>query len=198
MPVKHDSRIYRNLDLAIAPSITNTEENNYVVEGYATTFNDPYELYAGISEVIDIGALDSADMSDVIFQYDHEGKVLARTSNNTLQIYPDDHGLKVVVDLSTSRASREMYEEIKSGLITKMSWAFSVEHETFDNKSNTRHIASIKKVYDVSAVSIPANDATEISARRFCDGVIEKRAEECRRREALQLVLDLKLKGLTL
>ena len=78
-------------------SLLNPSDENYIVEGYATTFNMPYVLYEyeGIKymEVIDRHALDNADMSDVILQFDHQGKVFARQSNGTLEIRIDDKGL---------------------------------------------------------------------------------------------------------
>lgn len=144
-------------------------------------------------EVIDRHALDGADMSDVIMQYDHEGKVLARKSNGTLIVEPDDNGLFVCADLGKSQASKEMFEEIESGLVTRMSWAFVVTEESYDRETRTRRILKIKKVYDVSAVSIPANDDTEISARSYFDGVIEMEKQEMleRKKQKLKLLLEL-------
>lgn len=133
-------------------------------------------------EVIDRNALDEADVSDVILQYDHQGKVFARQSNQTLIIEPDDHGLFVCADLSKSSAAKELHEEISSGLVTRMSWAFIVGASRWEDdnikKTSTRTITKIKKVFDVSAVSIPANSGTEISARSLIDGVIETRKQE--------------------
>lgn len=142
-------------------------------------------------EMIDRHALDGADMSDVILQYDHQGKVLARKSNNTLIVETDDNGLFVCADLSKSSASKELYEEIDNGLTTRMSWAFTVLDEDYDRETRTRIIKKVKKVYDVSAVSIPANDDTEISARSFFNGVIEKEKQELleRKRKTLKLKL---------
>lgn len=130
---------------------------------YATTFNAPYLLYefedgTKIYERIDAHALDSADMSDVIMQYDHEGRVFARQSNNTLILEPDVKGLFVAADLSRTDLARGLYQDISAGMITKMSWAFTVAEESYDRETHTRTILKIKKVYDVSAVSIPANN----------------------------------------
>lgn len=172
-------------------------DSNYYVEGYATTFDKPYMLweYDGIKffEVIDRHALDSADMSDVIFQYDHEGKVLARKSNNTLIVEPDNVGLFMCADLSKSSASKELFEEIDNELITRMSWAFTVEEESYNQDTRTRTILKVKKVYDVSAVSIPASQDTEISARSYFDGVIEVEKQELLERKKHILKLKLKL-----
>lgn len=161
------------------------EDEAYIVEGYATTFDDPYVLfeYDGnkYMEQIDRGALLSADMSDVIFLYNHEGMVYARQSNGTLQLSINEKGLHVRADLSSTEASRAMYDSIKAGLVTQMSWAFTVEEESYNEKTRTRTILKVRKVYDVSAVSIPANPNTDISARSYWDGVIE---EERRRERA--------------
>jgi HK97 family phage prohead protease len=162
-------------------------ESDYYVEGYATTFGKPYFLYEfeGVKywEAIDRNALQGADLSDVIMQYDHAGKVLARLSNGTLGLDADANGLFVYADLSRSQAAREMYEEIKSGLVTKMSWAFTVAEDAYDRDTRTRTIKRIKKVYDVSAVSMPANGDTEISARSWLDGVVEAEKREALERQ---------------
>lgn len=176
-------------------------KSDFYVEGYATTFNEPYVLYEydGVQykEIIDRGALEGADMSDVIFLYDHEGSVLARRSNGTLIVEPDDHGLFVAADLSKSAAARNMYEEIQNGLVTKMSWAFKVREDSYDRVTHTRTIKRMKKVFDVSAVSKPANPSTDISARSYFDGVIEaEKAERLaaqaaeRKRQRLKLYLE--------
>lgn len=126
-------------------------------------------------------------------QYDHQGKVLARLSNGTLGIEPTEKGLFIYADLSKSQEARELYEEIKNGLVTKMSWAFTVADEEYDKETRTRIIKRIKKVYDVSAVSIPANDCTIISARSFINGLIEKEQQELleRRKRKIKLLIDM-------
>jgi len=170
------------------------------VEGYATTFNDPYELYEfegnKYYEVIDRHALDGADMSDVIMQYDHNGRVRARNSNGTLGLEPNERGFFIFADLSRSGAAKELYEDISSGLVTKMSWAFTVAEDEYDRATRTRTIKRIRKVYDVSAVSIPANGGTEISARSYLDGVIEVEKREAQEREKQQAAMELSRKRL--
>ena len=197
MPMKPD-REYRAMfqPLTIPTATANKRfDTDFYVEGFATTFDKPYELYEfdGIKyyEMIARDALIGADMSDVIFQYNHAGKVLARMSNNTLGLDPVDHGLLTFADLSKSRAAKDMYEEIDNGLITKMSWAFVVKEDSYDRDTHTRTILKIKKVYDVSAVSIPANADTDISARSYFDGVIEREQKE--RLQRRQQLLKLKL-----
>lgn len=172
-------------------------ESDCYVEGFATTFDSPYLLYEydgnKYFEVIDRNALTGSDMSDVIFQYDHGGKVLARLSNKTLGIEATERGLFVYADLSKSQAAKELYEEINNGLVTKMSWAFTVAEDKYDRDSRTRTITRIKKIYDVSAVSIPANCDTTINARSYFDGVIEAERQELleRRKRKLKILIDM-------
>lgn len=183
-------------------AVTLPNEEEYIVEGYATTFDDPYVLFSDgdrdFSEVVDRHALDGTDISDVIFQYDHSGMVYARTKNETLQLSTDEHGLKIRADLGSTAASRQMYEAISAGLVDQMSFAFVVDGEDYDKNTRTRKITHIKKLYDVSAVSIPANPGTEISARSAFEGYIEaERLEELeaeKRREQIERIKNL-LKG---
>ena len=116
-------------------------DTDFYVEGYATTFDKPYLLYEWDGnkyyERIDRNALAGADMSDVIMQYNHEGKVLARLSNGTLGVEANDNGLFTFADLSKSRAAQDMFEEIKNGLVTKMSWAFRVSEDSYDRDTRT-------------------------------------------------------------
>lgn len=185
--------------MPLATSQNKRLDSDYYVEGYATTFDKPYELYEydGVKfyEVIDRNALAEADLSDVIMQYDHCGKVLARQSNNTLGIEPTEKGLFIFADLSKSQAAKDMHEEIANGLVTKMSWAFTVGEDKYDKDTRTRTITRIKKVYDVSAVSIPASADTEISARSFAEGVIGAEKQELleRRKRLLKLKIDLEV-----
>lgn len=191
MPVKKE-REYRTvaapLSVAAAAKRIDTE---YYVEGYATTFDKPYLLYefedgTKFYERIDAHALDGADMSDVIMQYDHEGRVFARESNNTLILIPDHKGLLIAADLSKTDLARGLYQDIEAGMITKMSWAFTVSEESYDRATRTRTILKIKKIYDVSAVSIPANGDTEIAARNFASRSYEaEKQERLKRRIAI-------------
>lgn len=204
MAIKND-RQYRMIQLPEMQFRTvEDEEQPFVVEGYATTYDDPYTLfeYDGIKyqEKISHDALAGADMGDVIFLYNHEGMVFARQSNGTLELSSDDRGLHVRADLSSTEDSRRMYESIKAGLVTQMSWAFTINAEEYDERTHTRTISSVKKVYDVSAVSIPANPNTDISARSFWDGVIaeeqEKRRRDLERAEQIERIKN-NLKGVS-
>ena len=192
------TREYRNLTL-LEPTTEPSKriDSDYYVEGYATRF-EPYELYEfdGVKyyERIDKNAFEGADMSDIIMQYDHQGRVLARKSNGSLIVEPNDEGLFVCADLSKSDASRSLFEDIENELVTRMSWAFTVAEDSYDRETRTRTILRVKKVYDVSAVSIPANEDTLINARSYFDGVIEEEQQELLKREKQIKMLEIKLK----
>ena len=191
MTIKKE-REYRALAAPLtAQAAAKRIQTDFYVEGYATTFDAPYLLYefedgTKIYERIDAHALDGADMSDVIMQYDHAGRVFARQSNKTLILVPDHKGLLVAADLGRTDLARGLYQDIEAGMINKMSWGFTVAEENYDRQTHTRTILRIKKVYDVSAVSIPANSGTEISARAFAD-----RSYEQERQELLQRRINL-------
>lgn len=198
MPAKPHERQYRSLLAPLAPVSTGAEkrfESDFYVEGYASTFNDPYLLYTfdGIEywEIIDQDAFRDCDMSDVIYLYDHVGRVFARMSNNTLIVEPQLHGLFVAADLGSTSLSRQMYEDIATGLVTKMSWGFMPDWDSIEDvydeeaKRFTSTIHRVTKIYDVSAVSLPADPNTEISARSLYDGAI-KRIEAERLQSALE------------
>ena len=188
MPTKYESREYRKIDAANMET-RKDDEGRMIVEGYATTFNQPYELYRMndviVNEQVDANAFAETDMSDTIMQYDHEGRVFARVKNGTLEITPDEHGLKVTANLGGTEIGRQLFEEIKGGYTNKMSFGFTVTGEskkrTKDENGNTVILRTINKVgrlFDVSAVSLPANDATEISSRSIGDGVIAEAQKE--------------------
>ena len=199
MAVKND-REYRDMTMEIRSAETEDveQEERKVVKGYASTFNEPYTLYENddwrFDEVVDARAFDNTDMSDVIMQYDHEGRVFARMSNNTLTVTPDERGLLIEADLGGTELGRQLFEEIRGGYTNKMSFGFTVDGEEIrdtkapDGKALTvRTITSVRKLYDVSAVSLPANDATSISVRTLTDGEIERIQAERLEAEALEL-----------
>ena len=199
MAVKND-REYRDMTMEIRSAETDDveQEERKVVKGYASTFNEPYTLYENddwrFDEVVDARAFDNTDMSDVIMQYDHEGRVFARMSNNTLTVTPDEKGLLIEADLGGTELGRQLFEEIRGGYTNKMSFGFTVDGEEIrdmkaaDGKALTvRTITSVRKLYDVSAVSLPANDATSISVRTLTDGEIERIQAERLEAEALEL-----------
>ncbi|MBR3237321.1 MAG: HK97 family phage prohead protease [Oscillospiraceae bacterium] len=196
MPVKMDKREYRKIDAAVMETRT-AEDGRMIVEGYATTFNQPYRLAADdkivINEQVDRNAFAETDMSDVIMQYDHEGRVFARIANGTLRLEPDEHGLKITADLGGTEIGRQLFEEIQGGYTNKMSFGFTVAGDRRERSKDAegrvtvlRTITKIGKLFDVSAVSLPANDATEISSRTVSDGLIAEALEEVRAEEERQ------------
>lgn len=180
------------------------QEPTYKVRGYFTTFNDEYVLYERTKywpaeyEQIDPGALDECDMSDVIMQYDHQGPVLARQRNKSLVIGTDSHGAWCEADLSGCQQARDLFESIQNGLVVEMSFGFVIDSDeerdgytTFKDENGDYHttIMRIKRIYDVSAVGIPANPGTEIDEvrkRSYLAATIEadrKALEEQRKAE---------------
>lgn len=165
------------------------EENEAAVEGYAAVFDIPEVMFESdgikFSEKIERGAFDQSQLHDVVMNFNHGGKPVARTKNGTLQLTVDDHGLKVRANLSSTTESRALYEEIKAGLLDKMSFAFTVGEESYDKDTRTRSIRRIKRVYDVAAVDFPAYESTAITARSFFEAEAERELAEARK--ALEL-----------
>lgn len=179
-------REYRAMTMAVEERAEG-EEEKMIVTGYASTFDEPYCLFADdeveVWERVDRNAFAETDMDDVIMQYDHQGRVFARIKNNTLTINPDDTGLFIRADLSGTDIGRSLYQEIAGGYTDKMSFGFTVEEDVREQTSDKektkvmRTITKVGKLYDVSAVSLPANPGTSINAR-FLDGAIEEARTE--------------------
>lgn len=178
-----NEREYRNMELRIAP-IEEGAEPSFFVEGYASTYQtyrvgekDGYELY----ERIEPTAFEGADLSDVVFRLNHTGRVYARSSAGTVEVWTDEHGLANRTDLSRTQKAKEVYDDIRAGNYPQMSFAFVVaphgQRREVDNDKGiiTRVITKIAKVFDISPVDFPANPYTElsISMRDFFDGAIE-------------------------
>lgn len=164
------------------------------VEGYAARFNSPTVLFeldgTAYWEVIAPGAFDGADMEDVIFNYNHTGNVIARTRNGTLELTTDEDGLHMRARVDGTAAGRQLYEEISGGYVDRMSFAFTIQEESYDSVEHLWTIQKVKRLYDVSAVDIPAYDDTSIAARRAA-------VEDSQRAHQAALALDkckLKLK----
>ena len=204
MPVKVNEREYRDIDLSLFECRT-LENGQDVVEGYATTW-DEYLLWDDgeyrMFERFDPHAYDECDLSDVIFQLNHEGRVYARGGNKTLTVAPDEKGLKTVAYLGGTETGKQIREEIAGGYLTKMSQGFRVKQdkrEIIEDRENGRvdihrTVLKVEKLYDVSVVSLPANDATSISARSISEGVIaevkqERLAIEAKRRIKEQIAI---------
>ncbi|MBQ9005776.1 MAG: HK97 family phage prohead protease [Atopobiaceae bacterium] len=191
MPYRPLERQYRNMAQPLAVTkragYEKRFESDFYVEGYASTFDDPYVLFKDpwdgteYKEIVRADAFSDAVMDDVIMQFDHRGRVYARMSNRTLVVEPDKHGLFTAADLKSTETSRSLYEDIDAGLITRMSWAFTIEDQEFDRAEHTYIIKKVRRIYDVSAVSLPADPNTDISARNMLDGEIERAHKEFER-----------------
>lgn len=172
-------------------------DTNYYIEGYAARY-EPYVLFNDgeydYYEQFDRSCFANCDMTDVIFLYDHAGKVLARLSNDTLIVEPRNEGLFFAADLGKTEAARTLYDEICAGMVTKMSWRFVIGDYDFNPKTRTFTHHTVKKIYDVSAVSIPANNDTEINARSWADGVISLRARRDAELDLLKSKIKTKIK----
>lgn len=209
-----EGRQYRDIDVGTFERRSEGDSER-IVTGYATTFDQPYELFRTnvgayryiLKEQVDKEAFKDTNLSDVIMQYDHTGRVFARVSNGTLELDPDEHGLHIRANLGGTELGRQLFEEIEGGYTTKMSFGFRVgkdkreETEERDEESGIttvtvlRTILNISNLYDVSAVSLPANDATSISSRSYCDGVIAELVEEFQKRDDQRKRIRIKSKG---
>lgn len=191
MPIMKD-RQYRTLPFATPQQEEkkNKFDSDCYVEGHAAKY-ERYALFEFgdgiVYEEFIPGCFDECDMSDVIFQFDHAGRVYARMSNNTLTVEPDETGLFICADLAKTSAARGMYEDISAGNVTKMSWGFLPDYDTLETIESGNDIIirhhKIRKIYDVSAVSLPANNETEIQARNFANGAIDEMMKEIQKRK---------------
>lgn len=199
-----NDREYRALAMSVRAR-DEPGEGEMRVHGYATTFNEPYMLYRRedyeLFEQVDAHAFDECDMSDVIMQFDHAGRVYARTRNNTLALKIDKRGLYIEADLSRTDSARQLYQEIREGMVDRMSYGFVVKKDEWTeqrdmNSGKVRAMRTIKKVrklYDVSAVSYPANDRTSIATRALCDEMIAQAEAERAKRARARLKLKIKM-----
>jgi HK97 family phage prohead protease len=194
MPFKPKEREYRAF-ISMSAIENDAAAPAYQVKGRAVVFNQPTCLFEndGVKyyEIIDRNAFAGADLTDVIMNYNHSGKVVARLKNNTLTLIITDDGLDIIADLSGTEEGRRLYEEIRGGYIDKMSFAFTVvepDGEEYDPDTHTRTVLRIKKLYDVSAVDIPAYEQTSLSARKSFEAEHTKEIERLeyeRRRKLL-------------
>lgn len=156
------------------------QEDAKTIEGQPVVFNEVTVLYewGGVEykEIIKDTAFQNADISDVVLNIDHEGKPAAKTKNQTLKLEVKSDGLHMNADLSKNATGRELFEDIRNGFYDKMSFAFTIADNgyEYDEKTHTRTITAIEKLYDVSAVTFPAYKQTSLSARSFFEAEAEK------------------------
>ena len=197
-------RNFQNFEIrAKEESDQQNDNNDMIIEGVACVFDTETTLFEfnGIEykEKVDRNAFKDAIIDDVIFNYNHGGRVYARTRNDSLHLEIKEDGLHVTVNLNPEdEGHKELYRDIKNGLIDKMSYAYTVSEESYDVDTHLRTILKIKKLYDVSAVDIPAYDSTSISTRSVLDleksemeklenDILQKKKNEQRKRIALAI-----------
>ena len=160
-------------------------EGKMTLEGYAIVFNQETligdEAY-GFVEEIDRRALENTLMKDVPMKYNHMDSflIIARTKNKSLTLSVDNNGLKVHAELLDTQSNQDIYKMVRSGLLDKMSFAFTVEEQSWnkEGKIPKRTITKIGRLYDVSVVDTPAYDSTSIYARSLESMEVELKAME--------------------
>lgn len=161
-------------------------EEGAFVEGYALVFDTAETMYEynGIAykEQIKSGALNGTQMQDVVLNFNHGGKPVARTKNGTLDLRVEPKGLFVRADLSGTEEGRKLYEEVKGGYLDKMSFAFTINAEEYNKEQHLRTITEVKRIYDVAIVDIPAYESTSVQARSFFEAEAERELAEARNR----------------
>ena len=175
-----------------------SDEKDMIIEGIPIVFEEATTTFEidGIKyyEKISRDALRNAKIDDVVLNIDHVGKPAAKTKNGTLELEIRDNDVFVRADLSKNATGRELYEDISNGFYDKMSFAFTIGEEEYDRDSRTRIIKKINRLYDVSAVTVPAYEQTTINARSYFEAEAEKERLEKRERERDIEMLILKLK----
>ena len=179
----------------------NLSEEEMTLSGYAVTFNQPTVLYKRgdmeFKEVISRDAFKNTDMRDCCLKYNHDGSfpILARTRGDSLKIRVDDYGIYFDAKLFDTQSARDIYTLVKGGALDKCSFAFTIAEggEEYDQKTRTRTITNIEKLWDLSVVDTPAYNSTSVSARSFFEAEAEKELMEMRelelRRKKLNLLL---------
>ncbi|MCI7554455.1 MAG: HK97 family phage prohead protease [Tenericutes bacterium] len=175
------------------------EENKMIIEGYAIVFNQPATY--DYTEIISEKSLDNTDMSDVVLRYNHNDSfiVLARTRNKSLELIPDKNGLKIRATLQDDITDHvNIYNAIRSQLIDKQSFAFTVRAFEYDYETDTRTITDIDKLYDVSVVDQPFYEGTDVSISRDikAEDFIEERKQIRQKIETLKNAKEKVLKKL--
>lgn len=180
----------RKLDLQFRAE--DNADEKMEIKGYAAVFNSP-ETYDGYTELIAPTAFDEADMSDVVLRYNHEDTfmVLARTRNKSLDLSVDEKGLLIDATLQNDITDHvNIYNAIKSGLIDKQSFAFTVEEDNYDYDTDTRTITKIGRLFDVSVVDQPFYNGTDVSVARSQNNEFLARRAELRKQHEYKIVLE--------
>lgn len=168
-------------------ALDDSEEKGSVITGRPIVYESVTDL-GWFDEVIDRGALDGADLTDVRFLVNHDisNIPLARSrrnnGNSTMQLSTDYEGMSISAELDTENnaEARALYSAVKRGDVTGMSFMFSIDEESWENLDSdhpTRRIISIGSVVEVSACTFPAYDSTSINARSNSDVLERARLE---------------------
>lgn len=177
------------------------EDDKMILEGYALVFNNETligdEEY-GFLEEIDSRALSETKMKDVPMKYNHMDSflIIARTKNQSLSLTVDSIGLKVRAELLDTNTNQDIYKMVRSGLLDKMSFAFTVDEQVWNREGRIpkRTITKIERLYDVSVVDTPAYDATSIYARSLESMELELKAMELVEQEEQSKIIKKRIK----
>lgn len=157
------------------------DDGKMIVRGKAISFDDPTVLFTyegnDYTEIIEKGALDEADLNSAYLKYNHSSSIMAmaRYKNGTLKI--DRATGEIEAELANTTSGRDLYELVRSGIIDKMSFAFTIEEESYNKEQRTWKVRKIGKVYDVAAVEVPAYENTDLFARRYGEVEANRRKE---------------------
>ena len=150
------------------PAEIRNDDDGIKVEGYAAVFDQETDIGGMFREVIERGAFkDAIGRDDVVFLINHDGLPLARTRSGTLKLSEDDHGLKIETTLDADDPDvKSISGKMKRGDLDKMSFAFYPEIQEWDDSGDVP-VRTIKSasLHDVSIVTTPAYDGTEIALR---------------------------------
>lgn len=169
-------------------TIKATDDEQMTVEGYALRFNKLSNDLGGFVEEISPEALKEADLSDVRALIDHDSsKVLGRTTSETLELTVDDEGLYFRCQLPNTTYAKDLYENIRLGNINQCSFGFILDEDgdSFEKRDDglfKRTLRKIKSLFDVSIVTYPAYDDTDVApALRSIEAIKESEQEELRK-----------------
>ncbi|WP_418290962.1 HK97 family phage prohead protease [Massilicoli timonensis] len=202
---KVNEMVRRNYEFEVRAE-RNEEANEYIIVGRPIVYNSRTDL-GYFDEIIERGALDEADLTDVRFLVNHDtSKIpLARSrrnnENSTMQLFVDANGMtiRVKLDVENNSEARNLYSAIQRGDITGMSFMFGIREQDWsemDTDHPTRHITKISTVIEVSAVTFPAYEDTEISARDKSALDSARRALDSVQRRAVDTAINYKAKAI--
>jgi len=179
------------------PAEIRADADGIKVEGYAAVFGQETDIGGMFREVIERGAFkDAIGRDDVVFLINHDGLPLARTRSGTLNLSEDDHGLKIETTLDPDDPDvKSISGKMKRGDLDKMSFAFFPEVQEWDEEGDTP-LRTIKKasLHDVSIVTSPAYDGTEIALRSLAASRDKRAPLRDRTKEILARQIDQRMR----